>query len=289
MQFGSRIGSSARAILHITCGVVLSSSVALGDGEKVDCPTPAPLTPKLARSETYKDVPFQAGEKATYEVFYAGMLAGTGSLEVKTAQKQRDAWHRVFHAHAKTGDWYKLIFVAEDMVEATSRPWDFGITKFYMEQDEGKMFGTRLVQKKYLDFDHDGCKVTERVWKPGVRDANDSHDLQRSAIDALGAVFKLRTFNYQVGKTERFMVYTDSKNWWLEATPIAREKVTVKAGTYDAIKLKLQTYLGKELQQKGEVFVWIDQGTPQRPLVQIKGDIKIGSVWLEMESFVAGK
>lgn len=285
--------SSGRRLFLALLGLMLAptfywSQALRAEGGRIECPSPPPAVPSLARSESYKGVPFQAGESATYEVFYGGMLAGTGDLEVKPAIKFKGAWHRQFHAHARTGEWYKLIFVAEDKVQSISRPWDFGIAKFYMEQDEGKLFGSRLVQKKWLDFDHDGCKVAEKVWKPSKADELSSSDLNRGAIDALGAVFKLRTFNYQVGKTERFMVYTDTKNWWLEAQPIAREKVTVKAGTFDAMKLKLQTYLGKDLQQKGEVFVWIDQGTPSRPLVQIKGDIKIGSVWLELASFSPG-
>lgn len=277
-------------VVAIGCTTLLGLSPprALAEGDKVECPNPLPKTPDLARSDTYKDVPFKAGEIATYEVFYESILVGTGSLEVKPAQKLKGAWHRIFHAHAKTGDWYKLIFVAEDKVQATSRPWDFGISKFYMEQNEGKMFGNRLVQKKWLDFDHDNCKVSEKVWKPDTKDEIDTHDLHYGAVDALGAVYKLRTYDYEIGKTERFMVYTDGKNWWFDAEPIAKEKVTVKGGTFDTMKLKLHTYLGKELQQKGDVYVWIDQKTPSRPMVQIKGDIKIGSVWMELQSYTPG-
>ena len=56
----------------------------------------------------------------------------------------------------------------------------------------------------------------------------------------------------------------------------------------DTVKLKLQTFIGKELQQKGDVYAWIATGTPERQLVQIQGDIKLGSVWIKLHKFQPG-
>ncbi len=274
--------------LLLSSAVLAGTARADGDEEKVVCPSPPPPTPKLARSDVYKDVPFKAGEQGTYEIRWAGLKAGFGELEVRTPLNYNGVWQRQFHAHGKTGDWFKAVFVAEDEVQAFSRPWDFGISKFYMEQDEGKIFGRRFQQKKYLEFDHDKCKVKEKVTVPDKADDTAEHDVANGATDALGAAYRLRSYDYKVGKTERFLVYTSEKNWWLEATPIAMEKLTVAAGTYNAMKLQLQTYIGKALQQKGKVFVWIDQGTKDRPLVQIQGEIALGSVWMELVKFQPG-
>ena len=89
-------------------------------------------------------------------------------------------------------------------------------------------------------------------------DEENDFDLEYGAVDALGAVFLLRTKNYKLGKIERFMVYTSEKNWWLEAKPVAFEKVKVPAGTFDTVKLSLKTYIGRELQQKGDVIGVMD-------------------------------
>jgi hypothetical protein len=257
--------------------------------EKVVCPKDQPTPPKISRADVYKDKPYQGGEVASYEIHYGGILVGLGSLEVKAPYMYEGQWQQNFYAMAKTGDWYKNFFIAEDYVTGYSRPWDFGATKFYMEQNEGKMFSKPFVQKKWLDFDQKNCRVNEKVKRPGKPDKADSYDLVHGAIDALSASYKLRTLNYQVGKLERFLVYTSEKNWWLEANPLQMEQIKVPAGTFDAVKIKLQTYIGKELQQKGDVYIWIDQKTPDRPLVQIKGEIKIGSVWMELSKFKSGR
>lgn len=255
---------------------------------KVVCPSPLPKTPKMERADVYKASPYKAGESSTFEISWAGLKAGYGTLDVRKPQKWRDAWHRVFHLSASTGDWFKAVFVAKEEVEAISRPWDGGISKFYMEQDEGKLFSRPFQQKKWLDFDHDKCKVHEKTEKPGVKVEEKDFDLAYGAMDSLGVVFSLRDRTYKMGVKERAPVYTSEKNWWLEAEPVAMEKVTVPAGTYDTVKLKLQTFIGKDLQQKGEVYAWIATGTPEKQLVQVQGEIKIGSVWMKLHQYKAG-
>ena len=63
----------------------------------------------------------------------------------------------------------------------------------------------------------------------------------------------------------------------------------MSAGTFDAVKLDLQTFIGKELQQKGDVSMWIAQKHPSRPLVKITGRIKIGHVSIELSELEVGK
>ncbi len=254
----------------------------------VVCPKNPAKAPLVERADVYKGMPFKAGESATYEITWAGLKAGYGTLEVRKPQKYQDAWHRVFHLSASTGDWFKAVFVAREDMEAISRPADFGIAKFYMEQDEGKIFSRPFQQKKWLEFDHEHCKVTERIAQPGKPAETLGHELSYGANDAMGVVYNLRTRTYKMGQKERAPVYTSEKNWWLEAEPIAFEKVTVPAGTFDTVKLKLQTYIGKDLQQKGDVYLWMATNTPERQLVQVQGEIKIGSVWMKLHQYKAG-
>lgn len=253
------------------------------------CPKDKPKVPEIARTEVYATTPFKAGEESVYELTWAGLKAGYGTIEVRPPRKHNNVWHRVFHAQASTGDWFKAIFVAKEELEAISRPWDFGISKFYMDQNEGKLFSRPFVQKKWLDFDHDNCKVSERIVTPGKEDKQVSFDLSYGANDALGVIFNLRTRAFKMGQKERILVYTSEKNWYLEAEPVAFEKVTVPAGTFDAVKLKLQTYIGKDLQQKGDVHAWVATDTPDRQLVQIQGEIKIGSVWIKLHKYKNGR
>jgi hypothetical protein len=254
---------------------------------KATCPPPTPKQ-AMERSEVYKATPFKSGERAVYEVTWAGLKAGDAVMEVRPPRKHHNLWHRVFHMEAQTGDWFKAVFVARDIAEAVSQPWDFGVAHFYMEQDEGKMFGKRFQQKKWLEFDHDKCVVTERISDPGKPERKNSFELLPGANDSMGVVFNLRTQQYYLGKKIQLLVYTSEKNWWLEANPVAFEMIETAAGTFKTVKLKLQTYIGKDLQQKGDVWAWIAVDHPARPMVQIQGEIKIGSIWIKLKEFQPG-
>jgi hypothetical protein len=244
--------------------------------------------PEITRSGVYKDTPFKAGEVSEYEVTWGGAKVGYGTLQVRKPELYQGVWHRIFHVEGHTGDWFKHIFVAKEEMLAYSRPWDFGVSKFFMEQDEGKLFGSRFEQKKWLEFDHNHCKVTERIDQNGKKEEVQVHDLAYGAADAIGVIYQLRTHKFALGKVERALVYTSEKNWWLEANPEKFETVTTDAGTFETVKLKLTTFIGKELQQKGDVWAWVATKTPQHQLVQVQGEIKLGSVYLRLRKYTPG-
>ena len=225
---------------------------------------------------------------ASYKVHYMGILVGYGYVQVLAPVEYESEWVQHFSAKANTGDWYSAFFVARDQVMAYTRPDSFAVRKFYLKQDEGKMFGDRLLQEKWLNFHQEKCYVDEIVKKKGKNPDREYQELVPGAMDALGAVFKLRTVYYKPGENQKFLVYSSGKNWWLEVIPLKTETIQVPAGRFSAIKLKLQTYLGKELQQKGDVHIWIAQEHPSKPLVRIEGEIKIGSVIMELNEFTAG-
>jgi hypothetical protein len=297
MQLGLAVCSylhpkSSKALrAAVFVGVLASSAASVAMAEPPhggDCPKAPPTVPAIGRTDVYKDSPFKAGEAATYVLTWSGLKAGYATLEVRAPRRHNGSWHRVFHIDAATGDWFQSIFVAKESMEAVSRPWDFGVSQFYMEQNEGHMFGHTFQQKKWLSFDHDRCNVHERIQVPEKQEENVDHELAYGANDALGVVYNLRTRSFAMGRKERALVYTSEKNWFLEAEPVAMEQVTVPAGTYNTVKLKLQTYIGKDLQQKGDVWAWIATDTPQHELVQVRGEIKIGSVWIRLSSYNPG-
>jgi hypothetical protein len=253
------------------------------------CPETVPEMPTITEADVYKDVPFQAGEASTFEVRYFGVLAGYGTIEVKKPKLYNGVLHRRYTADASTGDWFRTVYIAKDRVEALSRSWDWGVAYFEMEQDEGKIFRTPFRSHKWLDFNQYDCRVNEREEIVGKPARKKTYGLSYGAMDALGVLFHMRTKEYKLGKVERAPVYTSEKNWFLEAMPVAFETVEVPAGKYEAVKLKLTTYFGKEMQQKGDVYAWIATKDPARPIIQVQGEIKIGSVWMKLSKFEPGK
>ncbi|MES2744077.1 MAG: DUF3108 domain-containing protein [Bdellovibrionota bacterium] len=272
--------------------------------EKPECKPEQGPTPEIPRAETYKGLPFQPGEEIRYVLKYGSLKVhvGYGYLRVQAPVKQpintmmadgkivqESRWHRVYAGEAYTGDWYKYIFAGHDSLQSFARPWDSGVTKFYISQNEEKPFVRRTHLEKWLDFDHSVCTSKQKlVDHKKKKEKYTEAYIDPKSIDAMSAAYKLRTFDYQLNKTERFMVYTSDKNWWLEATPTALETVNTAIGSHKAFKLTVKTFLGKELQQKGNLYVWIAQDHPQHPIVKIQGEVTFGSIYMEIDRFVPG-
>lgn len=241
-----------------------------------------------SRDMVYQKSRYKAGEIAKYEIKYMGLLVGYGTLEVRAPIKINGAWYRNFYAEGKTGDWYKLIFMAHDKVSAIVNPLNYGVVKFFIDQNEEKMFSKKFVQKKWFNFDHDKCRVREKILKDNKKEKIEEFFIERGVSDTLGITYWLREQNFEINKPIKKLVYSSTKNWMLEVIPLSFEKIKVNAGEFETAKLKFKTYLGKELQQKGEAYAWIDIKTPYRPIVLIKGEIKIGNVWISLFDFKPG-
>ena len=266
------------------------------------CPKGHPPPEGVSRSSVYKGQPFRAGEEAMYMMQYSAVRTHVGYdyLRVRPPVKQElvigadgrreKRWHMVFQAEAYSGDWYKAIFQGHYRAQALALPGAGIITRFYINTNQKPAFKDRTRKEKWLDFRAWQCRVATREvdHTAGGKEKKGEHDLSFGSVDVLGTVYRMRSINYKPGKKERIPVYSNEENWWLEVTPVAFEKTEVEAGFFDTVKLSLQTYVGKDLQQKGEVFVWIATKHPNRPLVKVEADIKMGNVFMILAKFKPG-
>ncbi len=227
----------------------------LNDDGSVTCPTRPDPVPTQSRSEVYASTPYKAGELADYEVSYMGALVGTAKMEVRPPVKQalvgdpKPVWLRSFHIDAATGDWYKLIFVAHDRVDAYIRPWDHGINRFYIEQDEGKMFGQRFQQKKWLEFNHFDCKVEERTQRIGKPEKREKFPIMLGSMDTLGIAYWMREQNFTVvRKFEHCLLIR--KKLVVRSRSSSRRINKNQGGDFSGCKIKVTNFYWKRFAAK---------------------------------------
>lgn len=251
----------------------------------------APKAPKiLERKDVFKGKPFGSGEKSEFRVTYFGVFVGTIILESLEPVKDRGEFHFVFGGVVQTAPSYESLFVLRDRAKAYSRARDYGAAKFRMEQFEDPAFSDPFIQDKWIDFDLEKCKAYEVVQKGREKKRKKyEHFWQTASNDAVSSIFRLRELDLKVGKKFSFPVFTSEKNWSLQAKAISAEKIKTNVGTFKTIKLKLDTFLGKELQQKGDVHVWVATEHPNRPIVKIEGEVNVGSFVVELDKFKPGK
>ena len=89
--------------------------------------------------------------------------------------------------------------------------------------------------------------------------------------------------------SQRLVVYPTTNPYLATTTVLGREKISIRAGTYDAIKINLQLKkIGKELElQPHRKFrratIWVSDD-PNRLILRIEAQIFIGTVFAELQS-----
>lgn len=248
--------------------------------------------PSIAKSRVYKGLPFHENEFLRLNVKYLGLHVGFLDFEVLEPAKRGQDWLMNLKASVNTGDWYEGVFKARDAGIAYLYPITFTPFQFRMIQDHKPFLGSDYYEDKWVNFQREKCQVREeyeRYKGDKKKTKSKTAPLDSDSHDILGALYKLRTIDFVRYADAKIKVYTSEKNWWLKATREEFVKVKVPAGKFDAVRLDLQTYIGKELQQKGKARIWIAFREPGRPFVKIEAEIKVGSFIAEMSSFKAGK
>jgi hypothetical protein len=140
-----------------------------------------------------------------------------------------------------------------------------------------------------LSFGSNGVtsKETETPAKtpgPKIRRFDSPH-----LFDLLSALLYLRSQPLQERNVQRVVVYPQTSAYLATVTVVGRERLSVPAGTYNAIKLDLQlSKIGKnrELEPHRKfrrATVWLSDD-PDRLLLKIEAQIFVGSVFGELQS-----
>ncbi len=253
---------------------------------------PIPMKNTYGKATVYANTPYKSGENIKYAVTFMGIFAGYGELNVLPPLKLKDSWVRHFEAQGVTGDWFKSIAFAKAKTESLVDPISQRGLQVNMVQETKKLFSDRKIEKRWLDINHDICSAHNKKIKSvnGEESVSESDYFAVSGtFDVLGATYWLREQKLEIGKELKVPVYSSKTNWLFKLTPVQEEEIKTPLRTFKTLKLKLDTVMGEQFEQKGDTFAWISIDTLERPIVQVQATLKIGSVKLVLEKYTKKK
>lgn len=125
---------------------------------------------------------------------------------------------------------------------------------------------------------------TEMPGKP--KPSNKKFELSH-ATDLFGAVMNIRSQKWRAGDVYPLLVFSKASPYRATVTVEAREKITVPAGTFPAVRLSLKL---KKVDRKGALLMaenftsaaaWFSDDA-DRHLLKVKAEVMVGSVWAEL-------
>jgi hypothetical protein len=221
--------------------------------------------------KTDAGLPFQPGERLTYELRWTVIPAGQAVLEVQpmTTVNGVPAYH--FVLTAKTTPFLDHIYKVRDRIEGFADTEMTGSVLFKKKQREGSVHKDVLVV-----FDADSNQA--RSYKSGK--IHKELPISVGTFDPLSAFYYSRSLKLKANSTFSKPV-TDGKRWVIgKAHVVRRETITLANGdTYDTYLLEPDlSHVGGvfEKSKNAKLQLWVT-ADENRILVKIKSAVVVGS------------
>jgi hypothetical protein len=225
-------------------------------------------------------VPPPRPHKAIYGFGWEGLRAATAQF-VFTRVPEKDAF--VLEAKARTEGLVRALWALDATMTSTLRASN-------LRSVETRQHEKYPSKEKYFRLEFLPDRVIERRYETPAEESRTDKRTTRMAniLDMHGAFIFLRSLPLKNRDVESIVVYPGSKPYLAKVTVLGREKIKIPAGTFQAIKVKLELWqIGKDLSLRPHTkfknaTAWVSDDA-DRLLLKVEAGIFVGSVWAELE------
>jgi hypothetical protein len=213
--------------------------------------------------------PFPVPEKFVYDLTWAGIKAGTASLELKND----DGRIRIIST-AHSADWISVFYTVDDRAESIvsedSRRSSLGLPESYrLKLREGKHR-----KDKEVIFDHEKNRAK---YVDHLGEEYKEIDVPPLVFDPISSFFYLRTLRLVVGEPVYITMFDSKKVYNVEVQVLRKEKVTIPEGTFHTIVVKPLMKSEGIFYRKGEILIWLTDDAKHIP-VMMQTKIPVGHI-----------
>ena len=216
-------------------------------------------------------LPFSAGEVAAYAVSFGILHVGNGSMMLTAGDTVRGhaAWHAVFVMNGGT-----LFFKVRDRIESWFDVGTLSSLRFSQKLHEA---GYRADRRFEVYPERATYQQRDKAERPSVP----------APLDDASFLYFIRTLPLELGHRYEFRRYFQPEGNPVVIRVVRRERVTVPAGTFDAVVVQPQITTQGIFSEKGHAEVWISTD-PSHVIVQVKSQLAFGSINLYLSRFTRG-
>lgn len=220
-------------------------------------------------------VPFGAGERSTFEVRFGAVKVGTGSLEMTGVEmlRGREAWHTRFTVQGGT-----FFYRVNDVYQSWIDRQNLQSMMFIRQIEEG----TRRRTQSFEIIPERGIYI-ERT-----RQKTETERTVAEPLDEAAFLYFVRTIPLKVGESYDFHRYFMPDRNPVRLRVLRKERITVPAGTYNAIVVRPIIKTSGIFSEKGQAEVWLSDDS-SRKLLQVKSRLSFGSLNLFLTSYTPPK
>lgn len=217
------------------------------------------------------EVPWSVGERLIYDVRFGKLRVGSGTMEVVGLDRVRgrEAWHTQFRVRGGT-----FFYRVNDLFESWIDTRTLASLRFVKDQEEG----SRDRETRYEIFpERRTYQEAGRAEQPSVE----------QPLDDGSFLYFVRTLPLKPGETHELTRYFKPDRNPVRIRVLRRERITVPAGTFDAVVVQPVIKTKGIFSEGGQAEVWLSDDD-RRMVLQMKSQLKFGSLNLYLRSAKQG-
>jgi hypothetical protein len=213
-------------------------------------------------------VPWDVGERTTYDVKFGPLKVGSGSMEVAGREELRGepVWHTVFRIKGGT-----FFYKVDDRMESWFTRDDLSSLRYIQDINEGSRDRTRTFD---IFPDRQVFREDEKPEAPSVA----------NPLDDGSFIYFIRTTPMEVGQTYEYQRYFRPDRNPVRIQVLRKERVSVPAGTFDAIVVRPIIKAKGVFSENGQAELWFSDDE-RRIMLQMKTKLSFGSLNLYLKSY----
>jgi hypothetical protein len=225
----------------------------------------------LAAGHAQQTIHFSPGERFVYDVKFSDLQVGQATLALVGTDTIRGqaVVHALFAVKGGT-----FVYHVNDTTESWFNPANMTSYRFWQDVNEG----SRHVHRRFEIFPD--TKTMQQEGKPGPEPS------VADPLDDASFLYFVRTQPMVVGQSYDYNRYFKPSINPVTVHVLRKERVTVPAGTFDAIVVQPVFKTSGIFSQGGHAEVWVSDDS-QRVVLQIKSQLPIGSLNLFLKTMDA--
>ena len=225
-------------------------------------------------SLTANPVPFEVGERFTYNVSWKVFDAGIATMTLAEKMSfQNEEAYRINATVYSTGI-VSALFKVVDVFESFFQARDLCSRRITKRIQEGRRHRETVVT---FDAKARRAQMEDRDLNlPDLPPKRTESPVPSCVQDVISALYVIRTKTLRVGELVQFPINDGGRTYDVTVEIQAQEEVRTPAGTFQAFRLEPKVFDGL-FKSKGRLFVWVTTDSARMP-IQLKAKINIGTI-----------
>jgi len=217
---------------------------------------------------------FGVGETLKFSIGWEKIVAGHAEATIPEVIEYRGRTCFRAVTRARSTSFFSTFFRVEDWAQSIFDAREIIPLHFEKHLQEGKYKADQVAEF----YPREGVVIT----------AHDTLPIPPYIQDALSLLYYVRTQPLKVGDTLYVENFSKNQTYPLEVRVVKRERIQVKAGTFNTIVVEPLLQAAGLFKHKGRLTVWLTDDRLRMPVL-MKSKVIVGSIIAELEEYRLGR